>query len=75
MVDELGLPHGTENSLVSKLQNAQKSLEGGGTSDVCGKLGAFDNELHAQLGKKVPTEAGQELLSALLETRDSLGCD
>ncbi len=45
------LANGTENSLVSKLENAIKSLDKTHPTSELGQLGAFENEVEAQRGK------------------------
>ena len=52
-VKNLGLPKGIENSLVSKLTNAIKSLLSGNIKLAANKLKAFINEVQAQKGKKI----------------------
>ena len=47
MIDEMGLPDGIETSLISKLENAIKSISNDRPS-ASGQLGAFINEVNAQ---------------------------
>ncbi len=59
-VEELGLPHGTANSLEAKL----KSASGGGPAgSVAGRLSAFVAELKAQSGKHVPAASAEQLIA------------
>jgi parallel beta-helix repeat protein len=46
-VEEMGLPQGNENSLVSKLENAIESFEKGNLGAAKGKLQAFINQLES----------------------------
>jgi hypothetical protein len=48
--------HGIKNSLVKKLENADKSLEKGNIKPAINQIKAFRNEVLAQKGKKVPEE-------------------
>ena len=49
----LELDKGTENSLVSSLTNALKSLEKGNKKSAGGQLGALINKVESQSGKKI----------------------
>ena len=51
-VEELGLPHGIERSLLAKLDGAQRNLDADDLDGACGKLGAFINQVRAQGGKE-----------------------
>jgi hypothetical protein len=62
-VQSLGLPQGTENSLVAKLNAAQSSLEQGNTAAAEGQLTAFINEVSAQRGKKIPAAEADALIA------------
>jgi hypothetical protein len=63
-VEELGLPKGAENSLVSKLENALDSIGKGQTKAAVNKLEAFINEVEAQQGKKIPQSDADALIAA-----------
>lgn len=54
---------GTLNSLLQKLQNAQASLKKGQTNAAVNKLEAFINEVKAQSGKKINTDAANLLIA------------
>lgn len=65
---------GVRNSLVQKLENADKDLEGGRVTPAIAKIDAFVNEVLAQSGKKVPADlaarwvqAAQNIVKALKE--------
>jgi zinc metalloprotease ZmpB len=49
-ISTLNLQQGLEQSLTTKLDNAQRDCERGRTTPACNKLGAFDNEVDAQTG-------------------------
>jgi hypothetical protein len=60
------LQKGLENSLVTKLQNARKSLSGGNASqrqDALNKLEAFNNECEAQRNKGLSPEQADTLIA------------
>jgi hypothetical protein len=57
-----GLHKGTENSLVSKVENAIKSLEKGDCDVAINQLQAFINEIEAQRGKKISEELAEMLI-------------
>src|ERR671922_173675 len=61
-VTEEGLPHGTERSLLAKLEGAQRKLAAGNVAAACGSLGAYINEVQAQTGKKLEMEYADALV-------------
>lgn len=61
-VESLGLPNGTENSLTSKLANAQKSFDKGNTNSGINQLEAFINSIEAQSGKKIDSSDAQFMI-------------
>ena len=73
-VKEQGLPHGIENSLLAKLENAQRKVDAGHSQGACGSLGAYINEVKAQAGKKLEPAYAQALVADATAVRDSLGC-
>jgi chitinase len=74
LIHQLGLPKGTENSLLAKLENALKCADRGNLACMCNSLSAFINEVSAQAGKAL-TNAEADLLIATAEALiDSLGC-
>jgi hypothetical protein len=73
-VHSLGLPHGIENSLLAKLENARASFEAGDIPATCGQLGAFINEVRAQAGHAIPVAVANELIDAASEIKGILGC-
>jgi hypothetical protein len=66
-VADLNLVKGIENSLDSKLEQAQKALEAanaGQRQDAAKKLLAFINEVEAQRGKALSMEQADQLVAA-----------
>jgi probable HAF family extracellular repeat protein len=74
LVQGFGLDHGTENSLLAKLQNAQSSTDGCDPNTACGNLGAFINAVEAQSGKSLTVEQANELIAGAQQVRAALGC-
>jgi hypothetical protein len=62
-VDEGGLAPELKNSLLSKVENALKSLDKGRENAAIGQLEAFINQVEAQRGKKISIEAADLLIS------------
>jgi hypothetical protein len=54
-------PHGTENSLIVKLEQAKDQLQAGDVGGARISLGAFLNEVSAQAGKEISPEQAQEI--------------
>jgi PKD repeat protein len=66
-VEGLGLPKGTERSLLAKLGNALKKLEDGNANNdkaAINTLNAFINGVNAQAGKKIATADALALIAA-----------
>jgi hypothetical protein len=63
-VQSLGLPKGTENSLLAKLNAAEASVNRGNAGSAKGQLGAFINEVSAQRSKKIPAAAADALIAS-----------
>jgi hypothetical protein len=61
----LNLPKGTENSLISKMDSATKSLEKGKPTPAVNQLEACINEVQAQRGKKIPMVKADELIASI----------
>lgn len=61
-IESMGLHHGIENSLVSKLESAVASLEKGQEKAAKNKLKAFIKEVKAQKGKKLHMPAALILI-------------
>ena len=73
-IEALGLPKGTENSLVKKLENAQKSLDKGDTDGACEKLASFIDEVEAQRGKKIDDADADALVARVEAISEAEGC-
>jgi hypothetical protein len=73
LVKSLNLQKGTENSLVSKLENARAAANRGSAS-ACNELGAFINEVRAQSGKKITTAQAAQLTSAANGVKATMCC-
>jgi hypothetical protein len=73
-VTEEGLPHGIENSLLAKLEGAQRKLDAGNLAGACGSLGAYINETQAQSGKKLDTAYAEALVLDATAVREAIGC-
>ncbi|UCG68056.1 MAG: right-handed parallel beta-helix repeat-containing protein, partial [Thermoplasmata archaeon] len=71
-VDDLDLPKGTENSLISKLNGAYESLEDGKDNAAVNKIGAFIREVFAQRGKKLTEEEAEALIEAARKIIESI---
>jgi len=71
-VEELNLPQGMENSLISKLENAINSLDNGQDNAAINKLNAFINQVEAQRGKKITDEQADELIAEAQRIIDSI---
>jgi virginiamycin B lyase len=69
-----GLPHGTERSLLAKLENAQRKVDAGQIAVACNGLGAYLNEVRAQNGKKLGAAYAQDLILTAMRVQDALGC-
>jgi beta propeller repeat protein len=62
-VEELNIEQGTENSLISILQNVCQSLEKSNNNTAVNILNAFINEVAAQSGKKITENDAEGLIS------------
>jgi virginiamycin B lyase len=73
-VTDENLPHGTANSLLAKLEGAQRKVAAHNVTAACGSLGAYINEVQAQSGKKLDSECADALVLEATAVRESLGC-
>jgi len=73
-VEALGLPHGTENSLLAKLGVAQRKADAGNSRAACGPLGAFVSTVKAQSGQKIDAADAAQLIADATAVGESLGC-
>ena len=67
-------PVGPGNSYVAKLESIADSIAAGDIQDACNQLGAFENEVNAQTGKKLTQTEADALLTAVSEIKTTLGC-
>jgi hypothetical protein len=73
-VKERDLPRGNENSLLTKLTSAQRSLNAGDSAGACRGLATFINEVKAQSGKKITGSDAQALIDEATVLRESADC-
>jgi parallel beta-helix repeat protein len=71
-IENMGLDYGIENSLVSKLKNALKSLENGQYNTAMNQLSAFINEVEALRGKKLTGEEANVLIAEVSAIIDKI---
>jgi len=62
IIESFELPRGTENSLVSKLEAALRSIERGITNAASNQINAFRRQVQALRGKKLTVEQADVLL-------------
>jgi len=74
LIESFNLPDGTENSLVTKLQDALAAIGVPDTATACDSLSAFVNECQAQSGKKLTTDQAGQLINAANQVKTDLGC-
>lgn len=74
LIESFNLPKGTENSLVTKLQDALTAVEGSDTATACICLSSFINECQAQSGKKLTADQATQLINSANQIKTSLGC-
>ena len=75
LVTQGALAQNKANPLITKLTQAFIKLEAGQITAACGQLGAFINQLNADIGNGTLTPAqGQPLLDAANAIKTSMGC-
>jgi hypothetical protein len=74
IVTNFNLPHGIENSLVTKLQNALTALNASDTAMACDSLRAFVNQCSAQSGKTLTEQQADQLINSATQIGTGLGC-
>ena len=74
LIGQLGLPNGTANSLLAKLNSALRCANRANLVCLCGSLTAFGNEVSAQAGKALTEEQANQLLAAAESLRAMVGC-
>ncbi|MBV8055316.1 MAG: hypothetical protein JO071_08770 [Deltaproteobacteria bacterium] len=67
-----GLPNGTQNSLLAKLQTAQKSFRKGNNTAGQKQLIAYGDEVMALRGKKIPNATADGLTSLLSQVQQCI---
>ena len=73
-IEDIGLPGGTENALLSSLEAALDSIAAGEVTDACNQLNAFINKIEAQRGKKISDADADALIASALLIQGGLGC-
>lgn len=71
-ITSLNLEIGTENSMLLKLKNAQKSLEQGNTISAINQLTALINYVNAQNGKKIDAINAESIVTQTNALIDSI---
>lgn len=71
-IEEMGLPQGTENNLIQKLNDALHLLEMGNTNGAIHKLGDFIDYIEAQTGKKITQEQADFLIAYIQWILDNI---
>jgi hypothetical protein len=61
-------------SLYDKLGQAQTDLAANDKADICGVLGAFNNDVIAQSGKSVKKSTATSLIASATRIKAVLGC-
>ena len=74
LIQGFQLPDGISNSLLAKLDNALKSIEGCTPTGACTSFVALTNEVEAQAGKKLTEEQAAAILAAIATLEATLGC-
>jgi hypothetical protein len=74
LVHSFNLPEGTENSLITKLQDALAAIDASDTATACLSLTAFINASQAQSGKKLTADQANQLINSATQIKTTLGC-
>ena len=75
LVRSFNLHDGTENSLISKLQDSLTAIGNSDTATACSSLTAFINASQAQSGKKLSPAQVKQLVDAATQVKSDLGCN
>lgn len=67
-------PAGPGGSFLAKLRAAAASLASGNTGSACNQLSAFENEVRAQAGKKLPQSEADVLLAEVAAIKAKAPC-
>jgi uncharacterized repeat protein (TIGR03803 family) len=76
-VQTFNFAQGINNSLDTKLQDAQAAIAAATSGDftsTCGYLGAFINEVQAQTGKSISASQASQLIAAATRLKSVVGC-
>jgi len=74
LIGSFNLPHGIENSLITKLQDALAAINASDTAKACDSLTAFINESQALSGNKLTADQASQLINAANQIKTELGC-
>ena len=74
LVGSFNLHDGTENSLITKLQDALAAVNSSNTTTACDSLTGFINTARAQSGKKLTAEQTRQLVDSATQVKSDLGC-
>lgn len=74
LVRSFELHDGTENSLITKLQDALAAVNASNTAAACVALTSFINASQAQSGKKLTAEQSRQLVDSATQVKSDLGC-
>lgn len=74
LVRSFDLHDGTENSLITKLQDALAAVNASNTAAACVALTSFINASQAQSGKKLTAEQSRQLVDSATQVKSDLGC-
>jgi hypothetical protein len=74
LILSFNLHDGTENSLMTKLQDALAAVNSSNTATACDSLTAFINAAQAQSGKKLTAAQVKQLVDAARQVKADLGC-
>lgn len=74
LIKSLGLPQGSESSMVAKVNAALNSIASGNTTAACGQLQALIKEAQAQSGKKLAASDAAKIIAAAQKIMTSIGC-
>ncbi len=69
LIRDMGLPGGTDNALVAKLENAIAKLDRGNSAAAAKQMSAFINQVEARSGKNLT----EEQANLLIELAESIG--
>jgi hypothetical protein len=74
LVNGLGLPHGSTNSLVTKLEHARDAFAAGKTNPACQTLSAFVNEVEAKRGRQLTNAQADQFVDDAERIGAVMGC-